>query len=412
MMMDVVEQRCAALDVHKRQVRACARTPDGTDERRELVREFPTFTRDLEALAGWLSEQGVTKVAMEATGSYWKPVWQVLEDAGFELLLVNARHVKQVPGRKTDVADAVWLCRLLEAGLLSGSFVPPPVIRQLRDLTRYRTRLTQDRTREIQRVEKVLEDAAIKLGAVASSTLSKSGRAMIEALIAGERDPDVLAGLAKGRMRVKIPELVRALHGRFAEHHARLLRLHLDHIDHLEAAITTLDDQIDEVIAPFAVIRDRLRTIPGIDKRVAEILIAEIGVDMTVFATAAHLASWAGVCPGHHESAGKRHSGKTRRGDRWLISALVQAAWAAARTRDTYLHAQFWRLARRRGKKRAAVAVAHSILVAVWHMLTNDVDYHDLGGDFFTQHDTAKRTRHHIRQLEALGYHVTLEHAA
>lgn len=412
MAMDVIEQRCAALDVHKRQVTACARTPDGDGGRRELVREFATFTGDLEALAGWLAGQGVTMVAMEATGSYWKPVWQVLEDAGFALLLVNARHVKQVPGRKTDVGDAVWLCRLLEAGLLAGSFVPPPVIRQLRDLTRYRTRLIQDRTREVQRVEKVLEDAAIKLGAVASSTLTKSGRAMIEALIAGERDPDVLAGLARGRMRAKIPELVRALHGRFADHHARLLRLHLDHIDHLEAAITTLDAQIDEVIAPFAVIRDRLRTIPGVDRRVAEIIIAEIGVDMAVFATAAHLASWAGVCPGHHESAGKRRSGRTRHGDPWLVSALVQAAWAAARTRDTYLHAQFWRLAARRGKKRAAVAVAHSILVSVWHMLTHDIDYHDLGGDYFTQRDTTRRTRHHIRQLQALGYHVTLEHAA
>lgn len=412
MTLEAIEERCAALDVHKRQVTACARTPDGAGGRREWVREFATFTADLEALAAWLADQRITKVAMEATGSYWKPVWQVLEDAGFELLLVNARHVKQVPGRKTDVADATWLCRLLEAGLLAGSFVPPPVIRQLRDLTRYRTRLVQDRTREIQRVDKVLEDAAIKLGAVAHSTLSKSGRLMIEALIAGERDPKVLAQLARGRMRVKIPDLVRALHGRFATHHARLLRLHLDHIDHLEAAISALDAQIDEVIAPFAVIRDRLRTIPGIDQRVAEVIIAEIGVDMTVFATAGHLASWAGVCPGQHQSAGKRRSGRTRHGDPWLVTALVQAAWAAARTKDTYLSAQFWRLARRRGKKRAAIAVAHSILVAIWHMLTDQTDWADLGGDYFTRRDTARQAHHHLRRLESLGYHVTLDQAA
>lgn len=412
MSMEVIEQRCAALDVHKAQVTVCARTPDGKGGRRQQVDEFPTFTRDLERLAGWLTELGVTKVAMEATGSYWKPVWRVLEDAEFELLLVNARHVKQVPGRKTDVGDAVWLCRLLEVGLLRGSFVPPPVIRELRDLTRYRTRLIQDRTREIQRVEKVLEDAAIKLGAVASSTLGKSGRMMIEALIDGQRDPDVLAELARGRLRVKIPDLVRALDGRFEQHHARLLRLHLDHIDHLEVSINAIDARIDEVIAPFAVTRDRLQTIPGVGKRVAEIIIAEIGVDMSVFPTAAHLASWAGLCPGQNESAGKSRSGRTRKGDKWLVSALTQSAWANARATDGYLKAQFWRIASRRGKKRAAIAVAHTIIVDVWNMLTNEVDYHDLGGDYFTIRDTTRQTRHHIGKLEALGYTVTLTDAA
>ena len=314
--MEVVVARAAALDIGKKTVVTCVRSPDGAGGRRQLVRTFETFYDELIALREWLVAEGVTQVAMEATGSYWKPVWYVLEELdGVELLLCNARHVKQVPGRKTDVKDAVWLCELLEVGLLRSSLVPPAVIRQLRDLTRYRKRVVQMRTSETQRVEKTLEDAVIKLGAVASSTLTKSGRAMIEALIAGERDPQVLAELARGRMRAKIPELIRALDGRFEHHHAQMLRLHLDHIDHLDATIASIDSRIDQLIVPFADVRERLQTIPGIGQKVADVIIAETGADMDRFPDAAHLASWAGVCPGNNESAGKRFSGKTRKAD-------------------------------------------------------------------------------------------------
>ena len=412
--MDIVVARCAGLDVHKRQVTVCVRTPDDKGGRRRVVRTFRTFLDDLERLREWLLAEGVTEVVMEATGSYWKPIWYVLEEADeLELRLVNARHVKQVPGRKTDVKDAEWLAQLLECGLLAGSFVPPAVIRQLRDLTRYRKRLIQDRTRETQRVDKVLEDAAIKLGSVASQTLGKSGRAMIDALIAGERDPEVLANLARGRLREKIPDLIRALHGRFAEHHAVLLREHLDHIDYLDDAIARLDERVEQTIAPFAESVRLLVTIPGVASRTAEVVIAEIGADMSVFPDADHLASWAGLCPGNHESAGKNYSGRTRPGNTWLCEALIQAAWAAARTKDTYLSAQFWRLARRIGKQKAAVAVAHSILVIIYHVLDRGVPYQELGGDFFTrQVDPERRTRHLVAQLEALGHTVTLDQAA
>ncbi len=412
--MDVVVARCAALDVHKKSVTASVRRPDPKKGRAQLVRSFKTFLDELEALRDWLAAEQVTVVAMEATGSYWKPVWYVLEDLdGVDLVLVNARHVKQVPGRKTDVKDAVWLAELLECGLLAGSFVPPPVIRQLRDLTRYRKRLIQDRTREAERIDKVLEDAAIKLGSVASQTLSASGRAMLEALLAGERDPVVLADLAKGRMRDKIPDLIRALHGRFGEHHAVLLRVLLDHVDHLDAAVGTLDGQVEAVIAPFADHLQRLTTIPGVSQRTAEVIIAEVGADMGMFPTADHLASWAGLCPGNHESAGKRQSGRTRKGDAWLRDALVQAAWAAARSKDTFLAAKFWRLTRRLGKKKATVAIAHSVLVIAYHVIARGQEYQELGGDYFTRRlDPERRTRQLVASLEALGHTVTLDPAA
>jgi transposase len=412
--VDILVARCAGLDVHMKTVMACVRTPDGAGGRRQQVRQFRTFLHDLEALRDWLVAEQVSEVVMESTGSYWKPVWYVLEDVeGLELKLVNARHVKQVPGRKTDVKDAEWLAQLLEHGLLSGSFVPPPLIRQLRDLTRYRKRLIQDRTREAQRVDTVLEDAAIKLGSVASHTLGKSGRAMLDALIAGQRDPAVLADLAKGRLRAKIPELLRALHGRFDTHHAVLLREHLGHIDYLDDAIGRLDDQIQQVLTPFADAVALLVTIPGVATRNAEVIIAEIGADMSVFPSAEHLASWAGLCPGNNESAGKHHSGQTRPGDRWLCEALVQSAWAAARTKDTYLSAQFWQLARRIGKKKATIAVAHSILVIAYHLLDRGVGYTDLGGDYFTRRvDPERRTRRLVEQLEALGHTVNLTQAA
>lgn len=296
--MDVVVERCAGLDIGKKEVVACLRTPGDNGERRSQIKTFSTFTTDLEALADWMTTEGVTSVVMEATGPYWKPVWYVLEEKDFELQLVNARHVKIVPGRKTDVSDAAWLAELLEHGLLRSSFVPPAEIRELRDLTRYRKRLIQTRTSEVQRIQKVLEDAGIKLDSVVSDLLGVSGRAMLSALVDGEQDPTVLAELAQRRLRQKIPELTRALHGRFGEHHRLLVRISLNHVDHIEAAIDELDQRIDTVIAPFSRARDHLDTITGVGKRAAECIIAEIGVDMSVFPTAHHLASWAGMCPG------------------------------------------------------------------------------------------------------------------
>ncbi len=416
--MDIVVERCAGVDVGKSEVTACVRTPVEGGRRDKRTRTFSTFTADLEAMADWFAAEGVTAVVMEATGSFWKPVWYVLEDRGFELMLVNVRHVKFLPGRKSDVLDAEWLAELLEHGLLRGSFVPPVVIRQLRDLTRYRKRLVQAHTSEGQRIEKTLEDAGIKLDVVASDILGVSGRLMLKALVAGERDPEVLAEHAKRQLRKKIPQLRQALRGRFAEHHALLIGMSLDHLEYLEAATAKLDSQIDTLFAghtsdagvPFAQARDRLDTITGVGQRAAECIIAEIGLDMSRFPTAGHLASWAGVAPGTNITGGKRRSSKTTEGDKWLVEVVVECAWAAARSHDTYLSAQFWRLARRIGKKKAALAVAHSILVISWHLLTTNSDYDDLGGDYFTRHDNPERRRdHHIRQLQDLGYRVILQ---
>src|SRR3954464_6777048 len=421
--MDVLIERCAGIDIGKHEVVACVRTPaPGGRSRRKQTRTFASFTGALEEMAEWFLAEGVTAVAMEATGPYWKPVWYVLEDRPFEqLLLVNAQQVKILPGRKSDVLDAEWLAELLEHGLLRGSFVPPPAIRDLRDLTRYRKRLIQAHTSECQRIQKTLEDAGIKLDSVASDVLGVSGRAMLAALVAGERDPEVLAELAKGRLRRKIPALRQALRGRFSDHHALLIGLCLEHTAHLEAAIARLDERVDALLAnhtseaglPFVRARDRLDTITGVGKRAAETILAEIGVEMTRFPTAAHLASWAGVAPGNNITGGKRGSGKTTHGDVWLLDILTQCAWSAARTRDTYLAAQFWRLARRIGKKKAAIAVGHSILVICWHLLTEDADYDDLGGDYFQRRANPDRQRDRaIEQLHALGYQVTLKKPA
>jgi|SRR6478672_5966753 len=412
--MELIVERCAGLDVGKDEVVACVRTPSPSGRGRcSELRTFVTFTSGLEELADWLGASGVTEVVMEATGQYWKPIWYVLEARRFELRLVNARHVKMVPGRKSDLADAAWLAQLLEHGLLAGSFVPPAPIRELRDLTRYRKRLIQNHASEQQRVQKVLEDAGIKLDSVAADVLGMSGRAMLRALIAGQRDPDTLAELAKGRLRKKMPLLREALRGRFNEHHAVMLGVILDHVDYLERAIAALDVEIDRVITPFSQARDRLDTIPGVAKRAAECIIAEIGVDMTRFPTAAHLASWAGVCPGTNITGGRQRSGRTTRGSRWLGEILAECAAAASHCRDTYLAAQYWRLRRRMGHRKAAIAVGHSILVICWHLLNTNCDYHDLGGDWFVRRtDTDKRRDHLIRQLQDLGYGVRLSKVA
>lgn len=415
--MDVVVDRAAGLDVHKKTVVVTVRTPGGSGGRDEVTRTFATFTRDLGRLAQWLVQERVDVAVMEATGVFWLPVWYALEDAGLRTEIVNAGHVKRVPGRKTDVKDsqwlAQWLAQLAECGLLHGSFIPPQEIRELRDLTRYRAKVVQEHTREVQRLTKVLEDAQIKLGSVVSNPVGKSARLMMRALIAGERDPQTLAALALGRLRPKTEVLIEALQGRFNSHHAFMLELILDQVEALEATVGELDARVEQVIAPFAQVRDLLGTIPGVGKRSAEVIIAEIGVDMSRFPTPAALASWAAVCPGHHESAGKHFTGKTRRGDVWLRTALVECAWAAARTHDTYLSAQFWRIARRRGEKRAALAVGHSILCITWHLITRNEPYHDLGGDYFAaRQDTKTRADYHLRQLQKLGITVQLTPAA
>ena len=415
--MDVLVGRCAGLDVHKGTVMAAVRTPGEGAERREVVREFQTFTDGLVALRDWLRSEGVSQVAMEATGVYWKPVWYVLEELpGVDLLLVNARHAKNLPGRKTDVADAMWIAQLLECGLLRGSFVPPREVAQLRDLTRYRTKIVGERVRETQRIQKLLEDAGIKLDSVASDVLGKSCREMLEGLIGGERDPLVLAERARTNLRRKIPDLRRALVGRFDGHHALLLRMHLDHVDQLIAMEERLDQEVDRLMAPFAEEATRLTSIPGIGKRVAEVVVSEIGVDMGRFPTAHHLASWAGLCPGNDESAGKRRSGRARKGNTALRTILVEAAWAAAHTEDSYLRAQYRRFKRRFGKRsetKALFAVAHSMIVIVWHVLNTTSDYQDLGSDYFEKRtDTAARQRYLVRQLENLGHAVTLQPAA
>jgi transposase len=408
--VETIVERPGALDVHKEQVTACVRLPGEGRVREQHVAQFATTVRGLVGLRDWLAAHGVTQVTMEATGVFWKPVWAILEDE-FECVLVNARHVKQVPGRKTDVSDAAWLCQLAEAGLLRASFVPPKPIRTLRNLTRYRKTQIQERQREANRLHKALEDTGIKLDCVASDILGVSGRLMLEALIQGTTDPQVLAELAKGALRRKIPALREALEGRFDRHHALWIGAILSHIDFLDQQIDGLSEMIEEEIRPFALAVELLCSIPGIQHRGAQCIVAEIGVDMSVFASEKHLASWAGQCPGNDQSAGKRRSGKTRKGSKWLDYTLEEAAMAALRAKDNYLAAQYQRLRPRRGHKKALGAVKHSILCAIWHMLQTGELYHDLGGDYFRKRDPERQTNRLIKQLEALGHHVTLQKA-
>jgi transposase len=383
-------------------------TPDGQGGWGQEIRTFGTMTVDLLALSDWLLACGCTHVAIESTGDYWKPVFNILEGT-FEVLLVNAQHVKAVPGRKTDVKDAAWLAELLQHGLLRASFIPPVAQRELRDLTRYRSTFSQERVTLINRVQKLLEDANIKLAAVASDIMGVSGRAMLAALVAGHTEPHALAELAKGRLRSKRDLLAQALDGRVKPHHRFVLTELLCQIDSLDETIARFDAQIQAICGPFDEAVELLDTIPGVARRTAEMLVAEIGTDMTRFPSAGHLASWAGVAPGNHESAGKRTSGKARKGNRFLRTTLVQAAHAAARTRGTYLSAQYRRLAARRGKKRAILAVAHSMLVMAYYMIQRQEPYRDAGADFFDRLQPEDAARRLVKRLESLGYHVTLQ---
>jgi transposase len=409
--MDVVYERCCGLDVHKQSVVACRVAPGPDGAPRKQVRTFGTMTADLLELSDWLAEAAVTHVAMESTGVYWKPIWNLLEGS-FELVLANARHIKAVPGRKTDVRDCEWIADLLRHGLLSGSFVPDRAQRELRELTRYRTSLVRERTAEANRLQKTLEGANIKLAAVATDILGASGRAMLAALVEGTADAATMADLAKGRLREKLPQLERALAGRFGPHQRFMVAEQLAHLDFLDAAISRVSQEVAERVREDEPAIAHLDTIPGVGRYVAEALVAEIGTDMTRFPSANHLASWAGMCPGNNESAGKRRSGKTRKGSPWLRSLLVQAAHAAARKRDTYLSALYRRLAARRGKSRAAVAVGHAILVIAYHLLQRGTDYKDLGPFYFEERDRDAEQRRLVHRLERLGYKVSLEPSA
>jgi transposase len=407
--MDLVHSRCAGLDVSKRDAKVCVRIAGaGRRGASSTVTTWGSVTSQVLALRDHLISQEVSLVVMEATGDYWKPFYYLLEDGPFEVLLVNARHVKNLPGRKSDVSDAAWLAQLGAHGLVRGSFVPPEPIRQLRDLTRTRTAIVRERGREIQRLEKLLEDAGIKLSSVASDITGVSGRAMLEALIGGVDDPAVLADLAKRRPRVKIPELTEALTGRFTSHHGFLARVHLDLIDHHTHAVETMTARIEVVIEPFRAVRDLIITIPGISTGVADVIIAETGADMTRFPTAAHLASWAGTCPGSNESAGRIKSTHTRPGNPYLKGALGIAAMSAARSKNTYLAAKYRRIASRGGPIKAMVAVEHAILIAIWNMITTGALYDDPGGDFYTRRNPDKTKTRAIDQLQKMGYTVTL----
>jgi transposase len=406
--MRIVYPRCCGLDVHKKTITACVLIRNAAGDDQQEIRRFGTMTRDLLELADWLHSSQVTHVAMESTGVYWKPVWNILEGQ-FEVVLVNAQHIKAVPGRKTDIKDCQWIADLLQHGLLRGSFVPPPPLRRLRDLTRLRTSLRQDHTTVANRMQKILEDANIKLASVASDWLGVSGRAILAQLLAGEEDATKLAELSRRRLRAKLPQMQLALQGRMTDHHRWMLRVLWEQLEFLEAQIAKVDAQIHEQVRPYEEAIALCTTIPGIEAVAAANLIAEIGVNMDQFPSAQHLASWAGMCPGNHESAGKRLSGTPRKGNAWLRRSLCQAAWAASHTKATYLAARFRRLAARKGKKRALVAVGHSILVSVYHMLKTKRPYCELGADYLDRIKADQLKRYFLKRLEQLGVQVTVQ---
>lgn len=410
--MQTLFQRVAGLDVHKITIVACVWITDARGKSNNTVRTFGTMTEDLLALFDWLEANKVTHVAMESTGVLWKPVWNILEGGDWKLLLVNPSELKQVPGRKSDVKDCQWIAHLLACGLLKNSYVPSRGQRDLRDLTRQRAQLAGEHTRCVNRIHKVLQDANIKLSSVATDVMGMSGRDMLEALVKGSNDPKELAELARGKLRGKIPQLMRALRGHVTAHHQFMLEQLLGHLHHLEEQMVSFSGRIQEALGPFVddATFGRLDAIPGVNRETIENVVAEVGVDMNQFRTSGHLASWAGLSPGNEESAGKRKRTRTTKGNVWLRRALTQAAWAAARKKDSYLQAQYRRLAGRRGKKRAAIAVAHTLLVVIYHLLKDPaLEYTDLGGNYFDTLDPKRLCRHLVKRLESLGYEVTLE---
>ena len=407
-MKDVVYRRCCGLDVHKDTIAACVRWTEETGENHKENRVFGTTTQELEKLARWMEQHQIRQVAMESTGVYWRPVWNVLEGR-FEIRLANAQHIRNLPGKKTDRKDGEWIAKLLQYDLVPASFVPPTPIRQLRDLTRTRVRLVEERAAVANRIQRILEDANIKLASVATDVLGYSGRRMLEAMIEGKTNVEQLADLARTTLRRKIPQLRLALDGSLNQHHRFWLRQMMDHLEFLEGKIFVIEQEIDRHSRPFEGAITLWITIPGIGRLLATTLVAEIGVHVEQFPTAAHLASWAGLCPGNNESGGKRKSGKTRKGNAWLRRALCEAAWGASHTKNTYLVAQFRRLAARRGVKRATMAVAHTILVIAYHMLKNRCHYQELGGDYFDRLRGDGLKRYYVKRLQQLGLSVTVE---
>ncbi len=409
--MDVLHPRCAGLDVHKDTVVACARIATDSGVEQDIA-TFGTTTSALLALSDWLQQHEVTHVAMEATGTYWKPVWHVLEPS-FELVLANAMHVRNVPGRKTDVNDATWIADLLAHGLIRGSFVPPTPVQQLRALTRTRKQLVREKAAHVQRIEKVLQSANLKITSALSDIMGQSGRAVLRAIIAGEADPErLLVAMGKRRLKASRTELLEALRGCVTAHHRFLLKLHLEQVDSLERAIANVEAEVGQSLRPFRAAAELLTTIPGVSDVAASVIVAEIGTDMSRFPTVGHLISWAGLCPKNDESAGTRRSTRIRKGAPWLKTALVQSAWAAARSNQTYLHAQFLRLKTRRGARKAIIAVAASILTAAYFMLRNGTTYQDLGADYFDRRDRRRVAARLVRRLKTLGYEVDLRDAA
>jgi transposase len=406
--METVYTHCCGLDVHQKQVVACLLTPATKGGLSKVIRTFGTMSEDLLGLLDWLVEAGCTHVAMESTGVLWKPIYNLFEGQ-LEVLVVNAHHIKQVPGRKTDVKDAEWIATLPRHGLLRPSFIPDRAQRELRELTRYRTSLRRERAAEVNRLHKHLEGANIKLGAVATNIVGLSARQMLHALAGGQTDAATLAQLAQGRLRDKIPQLEQALAGTMGAHQRFILAQQLTHLDDLDALLARIDAEIAARLQPVEEAVMRLDGIPGVGRTVAEVLVAEVGADVRRFPTAAHLAAWAGLAPGNNESAGKRKSGKTRKGSPWLRAALVEAAQAAGRSKKTALGAYYRRIAARRGRKRAAVATAHRILQLVYHLLIDHTDYREPGPDYYLAHDRQAQERRLLRQLRALGYEVTLQ---